>query len=45
MQESVTITREEYDKLKHQAEIDEEFLQDLISSLKDIKEGNVRRVK
>lgn len=44
-QETVTIPKEEYQKLKRQAQIDMDILQQLISSFKDIKEGRVRRVK
>ena len=44
-QETVTIPKEEYRKLKRQAQIDMDILQQLISSFKDIKEGRVRRVK
>ncbi len=43
--ETVTIPKQEYEHLKEQAEIDVELLRALISSLKDIQEGNVRRVK
>ncbi len=43
--ETVTIAKQEYLKLKRQAEIDIKFLRQVVSSLKDIKEGNVRRVK
>lgn len=41
----VTITREEYETLKKQAEIDVDIVHQLMSSLKDIKEGRIRRVK
>ncbi len=41
----ITITKEEYEKLKRQANIDEELLQELVQGLKDIKAGNVTRVK
>ncbi|MBI2144120.1 hypothetical protein HYU17_03130 [Candidatus Woesearchaeota archaeon] len=44
-QETVTITKEEYDKLKKQSQIDMDILHQLVSSFKDIKEGRVRRVK
>jgi hypothetical protein len=44
-QETVTIPRKEYKKLKRQAEIDIDLLQQLMSSFKDIKEGRVRRVR
>ena len=45
VQDTVTIKRAEYDKLKRQANIDMDILQQLLSSFKDIKEGRVRRVK
>ena len=45
MQDTVTISRVEYDKLKRQAKIDMEFLKELISSLADIKAGRIRRVR
>ncbi|MEK6852530.1 MAG: hypothetical protein AABX59_01495 [Nanoarchaeota archaeon] len=44
-QEMVTIRKEEYEKLKRQAEIDIDLLNQLTSSLKDIKAGRIRRVK
>ena len=43
--ETVTIPKQEYEHLKEQAEIDVELLQQLTASLRDIKKGNVRRVK
>ena len=43
--ETVTIPKQEYEELKRKAEIDEELLKDLIQGLKDIKEGNIRRVR
>ena len=45
VQNTVTIKRAEYDKLKRPANIDMDILQQLLSSFKDIKEGRVRRVK
>jgi len=45
MEETVTIPKEEYWRLKHQAEIDSEFLKELISSLLDIKTGKVKRAR
>ena len=42
---TVTISEEEYLDLKKKAEIDVEFLKQMAESLKDIKEGKVRRVK
>lgn len=43
--ETVTISKEEYKKLKNQANIDIELLEQLMDSFKDIKAGRVRRVK
>ncbi len=43
--DNVTITREEYNKLKMVANIDVDLLKQLMESFKDIKEGRVRRVK
>jgi len=43
--ETITIPKEEYEKLKKKAEVDEELLHELVQGLKDIKAGNVRRVK
>lgn len=45
MQQTITIPKEEYENLKKKAEIDEELLQELVQGLKDIKAGNVKRVK
>jgi hypothetical protein len=45
MQETVTITKAKYEKLKKQAEIDKEFLKELVSSLSDIKAKRVRQVR
>jgi hypothetical protein len=45
MQETVTITKKEYLKLKSQAEKDTQFLEELISSLNDIKTGKVIKVR
>ena len=41
----VTITKDEYEKLKMQANIDVDLLQQFLESFKDIKEGRIRRVK
>ena len=41
----ITITRAKFEELKRKAEIDEELLQELVQGLKDIKSGNVRRVR
>jgi len=43
--ETITITRKEYEELKRKADVDEELLQELVQGLKDIKSGNVVRVK
>ncbi|MBI3037100.1 hypothetical protein HYY73_05130 [Candidatus Woesearchaeota archaeon] len=44
-QETVTIPKEEYQKLKRQSQLDMDILHQLMSSFKDMKEGKVRRVK
>jgi len=44
MEESITIPKKEYIKLKKKADIDEKFLKELAQSLDDIKEGRVKRV-
>jgi PHD/YefM family antitoxin component YafN of YafNO toxin-antitoxin module len=41
----VTIPKKEYEKLKTQANIDIELLEQLMESFKDIKAGRIRRVK
>ena len=43
--EKITIPKEEYEKLKMQANIDLDLLKQLVESFKDIKSGNIRRVK
>lgn len=43
--DTVTISRQEYEKLKMQAEVDVDLLKQLVTSFKDIKEGRIRRVK
>ena len=43
--EMIKIPKDEYEELKMQANIDVELLQQLVRSLKDIKEGRVIRVK
>ena len=43
--ETVTISQQEYNKLKIQADIDVNLLHQLMSSFKDIKQRKVRRVK
>jgi len=41
----IKIPREEYEKLKMQADIDVELLQQLVRSLKDVKQGRVIRTR
>ncbi len=43
--EMISISRDEYERLKTQANIDLDLLKQLARSLKDIKEGKVIRVK
>ena len=43
--EMVTITKAKYEELTRKAEIDEELLKELVQGLKDIKEGNLKRVR
>jgi len=43
--ETVTISKEEYEKLKREANIDVDLLKQFLESFKDIKEGRIRRVK
>ncbi|MEK6873898.1 MAG: hypothetical protein AABW91_03560 [Nanoarchaeota archaeon] len=43
--ETVTIPKEEYEKLKREANIDVDLLKQFLESFKDIKEGRIRRVK
>jgi len=43
--ETITIPKEEYERLKMQANIDVDLLKQLMQSFKDIKEGKIRRVK
>ncbi len=43
--ETITIPKREYKNLKKQAKMDMEFLKELMSSFKDIKEGRVKRVR
>lgn len=47
-QQSVTISKEEYEKLKTKAslsEVDPDLLKQLMEGFKDIKEGRFRRVR
>jgi len=41
----IKISKDEYERLKMQADIDLDLLKQLVRSLKDIKEGRVIRVK
>ena len=43
--EIVKIPKDEYEKLKMQANIDVELLQQLVKSLKDIKSGRVIKTR
>jgi hypothetical protein len=43
--EMIEVPKEEYERLKMQANIDVDLLHQLVRSLKDIKEGKVIRVK
>lgn len=43
--EMVEIPKEEYERLKRQADIDVDLLKQFLESFKDIKEGRIRRVK
>lgn len=45
MEERISISREEYEKLKMQANIDVDLLKQLVDSFRDIKSGRIRRVK
>ena len=42
--DTVTIPKEEYLKLKKVVEIDQDLLNQLVSSLEDIKAGRIKRV-
>ena len=45
MEDMIKIPKEEYERLKMQADIDVDLLKQLVRSVKDIKEGRVIRVK
>ncbi|MEK6761026.1 MAG: hypothetical protein AABX93_03840 [Nanoarchaeota archaeon] len=45
MEEMISIPKKEYEKLKLQANVDIELLEQLMESFKDVKEGRVERVK
>lgn len=42
--ETVTISKEEYDRLKRLEKIDHDLIQQLVDSLEDAKHGRIRRV-
>ena len=42
--ETVTIPKEEYDRLRNLTKSDEELLQDIARGIKDILEGKVKEV-
>ena len=42
--ETVTISKEEYEKLKKEAEVDRDLLKDIARGIKDILEGKVIEV-
>lgn len=44
-QETITIPREEYKRLKKLEKIDWELVQSFKNSLEDLKEGRIKRVK
>ncbi len=44
MMETVTITREEYDRLKKLEEVDFELVQQFNDSLRDLKEGRFKKL-
>ena len=44
-QETITIPKEEYERLKKLEKIDWELVQSFKNSLEDLKEGRIRRVK
>jgi len=42
--ETVTIPREEYERLKKLEKVDHELISQLVESLEDAKQGRIRRV-
>lgn len=44
MKEMITIPKKDYIKLQQEANIDKEFLKDLIQGLKEVKEGKISRL-
>ena len=45
MEKMISIPESKFVELKRRAEIDEELLKELVQGLKDIKAGNVKRVR
>ena len=45
MAETVTIPKEEYERLKKEAEVDEELVKKIVSGLEDIKHGRIKEWK
>jgi len=43
-QETIIISKKEYIKLKEDADINADLIEQLISSLRDVKEGRIRRI-
>lgn len=43
--EMISISKEEYERLKMQSNIDIDLLKQLVRSVKDIKEGKIIKVK
>ena len=43
--ETVTIPKEEYERLKKEAEIDEELVKKIVRGLEDIKNGRIKEWK
>lgn len=42
--ETITITKEEYDRLKKLEKVDHDLISQLVESLEDAKHGKIRRV-
>ena len=42
--EIITISKEEYDKLKEQTQVDKELLKDIVSGIKDILEEKIKEI-
>ena len=42
--ETITISKKEYQRLKKLEKVDQELLNQLVSSLEDIKAGRIKRV-